>query len=143
MIKYFLNLLIVISLAITISSCLNKNNLKLSNPKKIALEIENDNQNFINKNINGYSFSYKSWNNQQNQIIKSYSFTRRIFGYKDTIPIVSFFYPKKYDNYEILITYDDNKKMKEIKQFHEIITLKPAIFCFEKEYCPKDFPASF
>lgn len=141
--KYFLKLLTLVTTAILVSSCLNENNLTLSNPKKIALEVDSGNQNFINKNINGYNFAYKSWNSQQNQVVRSYSFTRRIFSYMDIIPVISFFYPKKYDNYEILITYDDNKKMKEINQFHEMIILKPTIFCFGKEYCLKDFPASF
>ena len=71
----------------------------------------------------------KSWINENGNIVRNYSVTRKIDSFKDYLPIISYFIPKNYENFEIIVTFDKKNNISKKEDFYNIIKMKSGLFC--------------
>jgi hypothetical protein len=72
--------------------------------------------------------SSKIWENDNN-FTKRYNYSKKTPKFYEFLPILSYFLPRNYENYEIIIVLDKNKNIIGIENFYNKIALKSSIFC--------------
>ncbi len=70
------------------------------------------------------------WIDEQGNVVKSYTYSKRSLGALSYMPIASFFLPRDYKNYEI-ITTSRNSSIIDVREFYSLITLKSEAHCHE------------
>lgn len=77
-----------------------------------------------------YERTKLQWIDSSGDVVKSYSHSERKLGLLSYLPLLSFFLPRNYENYEIIITYH-NAAIVDIKRFYNIIILESESDCNE------------
>lgn len=70
------------------------------------------------------------WIDKDGNMVKGYNFSERKLGFLSYLPLLSFFLPRNYENYEIIITLKNNKII-DVKSFYGVITLESESSCNE------------
>ncbi len=70
------------------------------------------------------------WIDAKGNVVKSYSHSERKLGTLSYVPLLSFFLPRKYENYEAIITFK-NTRIANVESFYGIITLESESDCNE------------
>lgn len=73
--------------------------------------------------------SVRNWVDKDGNFVKQYSFLRKKTKFYEFLPILSYFLPKNYENYEIMINYGKNNELLGTELFHGRISLKGRVFC--------------
>ena len=70
------------------------------------------------------------WIDLQGNVVKSYSHSERKLGPLAYLPLLSFFLPRNYENYEVIITFN-KAAITDIQSLYGIITLESESNCHE------------
>ncbi len=71
----------------------------------------------------------RSWIDKNGNSVAQYSHSWRKNNLASYVPIISFFMPRHYNNYEIIVVFDKKSKKPEISEFFGEIKMDSAIFC--------------
>lgn len=77
-----------------------------------------------------YERAKVEWIDSSNNVVKSYNHSERKLGPLSYIPLLSFFLPRNYQNYETIITLN-NGLITNIQSFYGTITLESESNCHE------------
>lgn len=112
-----------------IFSCQNNGDLKNINNSKIANLLQSQKE-FDKKQVLGQNqISSKFWTDEDGNSVKEYSISRKKQDYTSYLPIISYFMPKNYENYQVIVTFDKKGNMIKIDDFYNIVKMKPSLFC--------------
>ena len=70
------------------------------------------------------------WIDLNGNVVKSYSYSQRKLGPLSYVPLLSFFLPRNYQNYEVIITMRDTAIV-DVKASSSLITLESESMCNE------------
>ncbi len=77
-----------------------------------------------------YERAKVEWIDSSNNVLKSYNHSERKLGPLSYIPLLSFFLPRNYRNYETIITIN-NGVISYVQSFYGTITLESESICHE------------
>ncbi|MSP33742.1 MAG: hypothetical protein EXR06_02425 [Rickettsiales bacterium] len=77
-----------------------------------------------------YERAKVEWIDSSNNVLKSYNHSERKLGPLSYIPLLSFFLPRNYRNYETIITIN-NGVISDVQSFYGTITLESESNCHE------------
>lgn len=129
MIKYTYLLLLFLS------CCQTKNlDLEMAKFRNLAMESAiNDEKNHYSSQKNllqHYERSKIEWIDLSGNVVKSYNHSERKLGPLSYVPLLSFFLPRNYQNYETIITFN-NGAIIDIQSFYGTVTLESESICHE------------
>lgn len=120
------NLLFILILFI-FSSCSFQN--------KVALNLYYE-ENLLGKSsleiFKKYSSSDQMWRDSENNSFLSYSYTKPKYNFVSFFPLLS--KKSQFDNYEVILVFDQKGKVIEVKKFHDKIFTKSWIICESKNF---------
>lgn len=117
-----------------LSCCANDSADSMAKFRNLAIESAmNDKKNVYSspKNLfQNYERAKIEWIDLNGNVVKSYNHSQRKLGPLSYLPLLSFFLPRNYENYETIITLN-NGAITDIQSFYNIITLESESNCHE------------
>ncbi len=116
------NKILLTLLSLSLSSCgsSNKAALRLYN-KEISSDISSL------ELLKKYGPAQQMWHDDFNYNNFSYSYSKPKYSFLSFLPIPNF--QSKFDNYEVILTFDANGSLAGVKKFHDRIKTKSWLVC--------------
>lgn len=114
------------TILLIIASCSQKQNTIFSADTKKFF----DNQTVSTNNFFGtHRESMSQWIDKDGHVVKEYSRSQSHPGFISYLPIISFFTARNYDNYELIVTFDKDGQVLNMRNFYNKLTLESVAFC--------------
>ncbi len=115
--------IILIFLLIFSASCRPCGSKKALIIYKNNIELQTSSLEIIKK----YGLAQQRWRDESGNNIFSYTYSKPKYGIFSFLPIPLFY--SKFDNYEVILTFDDSGNLADVKKFHDRIKMKSWVIC--------------
>ena len=115
--------IILIFLLLFSASCSQRGNKKVLNMYRNDIDLHTSSLSISKK----YGVAQRKWRDELGNNIFSYSYSKPKYSLFSFLPIPLFY--SKFDNYEVILTFDEDGSLVQMSKFHDRIKMKSWLIC--------------